>query len=106
MGLGRAGRQNYLDRGYMVIVTGSKFFTGPPFSGALLVPAGLSKALGAVTDVASGFLEYFSRSDWPRNWPALRSGFPIRANLRQWLRWEAALAEIPAYSGLPHQLRR
>ncbi len=106
MRLGRPRLQNYLDRGYIVIVTGSKFFTGPPFSGALLVPAGLSKALGAVTDVASGFLEYFSRSDWPRNWPALRSCFPIRANLGQWLRWEAALEEIRAYYGVPDQFRR
>jgi hypothetical protein len=88
-----------------VIVTGSKFFTGPAFSGALLVPAGLSKALGAVTEVASGFLEYFSRSDWPKNWPALRSCFPIRANLGQWLRWEAALEEIRAYYGVPDQFR-
>jgi hypothetical protein len=86
MRLGRPRLQNYLDRGYIVIVTGSKFFTGPPFSGALLVPAGLSKALGAVTEVASGLFEYFSRSDWPKNWPALRSCFPIRANLGQWLR--------------------
>ena len=105
MRLGRPRLQSYLDRGYIVIVTGSKFFTGPAFSGALLVPAGLSKALGAVTEVASGFLEYFSRSDWPKNWPALRSCFPIRANLGQWLRWEAALEEIRAYYGVPDQFR-
>jgi hypothetical protein len=105
MRLGRPRLQNYLDRGYIVIVTGSKFFTGPPFSGALLVPAGLSKALGAVTEVASGFLEYFSRSDWPQHWPALRSCFPIRANLGQWLRWEAALEEIRAYYAVPDQFR-
>ena len=105
MRLGRPRLQNYLDRGYIVIVTGSKFFTGPAFSGALLVPAGLSKALGAVTEVASGFLEYFSRSDWPKNWPALRSCFPIRANLGQWLRWEAALEEIRAYYSVPDQFR-
>jgi hypothetical protein len=105
MRLGRPRLQNYLDRGYIVIVTGSKFFTGPPFSGALLVPAGLSKALGAVTEVASGFFEYSSRSDWPKNWPALRSCFPIRANLGQWLRWEAALEEIRAYYRVPDQYR-
>jgi hypothetical protein len=105
MRLGRPRLQNYLDRGYIVIITGSKFFTGPAFSGALLVPAGLSKALGAVTEVASGFFEYFSRSDWPNNWPVLRSCFPIRANLGQWLRWEAALEEIRAYYEVPDQFR-
>jgi hypothetical protein len=105
MRLSRPRLRNYLDRGYIVIVTGSKFFTGPPFSGALLVPAGLSKALGAVTEVASGFREYSSRSDWPMNWPTLRTCFPIRANFGQWLRWEAALEEIRAYYSVPDQFR-
>ena len=105
MRLGRPRLQKYLDRGYMVIVTGSKFFTGPPFSGALLVPAGLSQALGAVTEVASGVREYSSRSDWPMNWTTLRSRFPIRANFGQWLRWEAALEEIRAYYSVPSEFR-
>jgi hypothetical protein len=106
MRLGRPRLQKYLDRGYMVIVTGSKFFTGPPFSGALLIPAGLSKVLGAVTDVASGLCEYSSRSDWPVNWTTLRSRFPIRMNFGQWLRWEAALEEIRAYYSVPNEFRR
>jgi hypothetical protein len=106
MRLGRPRLQKYLDRGYMVIVTGSKFFTGPAFSGALLIPAGLSSALGAVTAVASGFREYGSRSDWPMHWKTLRSHFPIRANLGQWLRWEAALEEIRAYYSVPDEFRR
>jgi hypothetical protein len=106
MRLGRARLQKYLDRGYIVIVTGSKFFTGPPFSGALLIPAGLSKALDAVTEVAAGFHEYSSRSDWPMSWTTLRSRFPIRANFGQWLRWEAALEEIRAYYSVPGDFRR
>jgi len=105
MRLGRPRLKQYLDRGYMVLVTGSKFFTGPPFSGALLVPAGLSKTLDAVTDIAPGLLEYSSRSDWPMNWPALRSHFPIRVNFGQWLRWEAALEEIRAYHAVPDDFR-
>src|ERR1035437_61696 len=106
MRLGSPRLQKYLDRGYMVIVTGSKFFTGPAFSGALLVPAGLAKALAAVTEVASGLREYSSRSDWPMNWTTLRSRFPIRANFGQWLRWEAALEEIRAYYSVPEEFRR
>ena len=69
--------------GVMVLVTGSKFFTGPPFSGALLVPASLSGAINAVTDIAPGLLEYTNRSDWPASWPVFRSHFPIRANFGQ-----------------------
>jgi hypothetical protein len=105
MRLGRPRLQQYLNRGYMVIVTGSKFFTGPAFSGALLIPAGLSPALGAVTEVASGLSDYSSRSDWPMNWTSLRSGFPVRQNFGQWLRWEAALEEIRTYYSVPDAFR-
>jgi hypothetical protein len=105
MRLGRPRLKQYLDRGYMVIVTGSKFFTGPAFSGALLVPLGVSKALDGVAEVAPGLREYTSRSDWPMQWRSLRSRFPIRANVGQWLRWEAALDEIRAYHEVPGEFR-
>jgi hypothetical protein len=105
MRLGRPRLRKYLDRGHMVLVTGSKFFTGPAFSGALLVPAGLSKALDAVTAAAQGLAEYSSRSDWPQRWRTLRSGFPIRQNFGLWLRWEAALEEIRAYHDVASEFR-
>jgi hypothetical protein len=105
MRLGRPRLQHYLDRRYMVIVTGSKFFTGPPFSGALLVPMDLSNALDAGTAIAPGLRDYSSRSDWPMHWRSLRSLFPVRANFGQWLRWEAALEEIRAYHEVPREFR-
>jgi hypothetical protein len=103
--LGRPRLRKYLDRGYLVIVTGSKFFTGPAFSGALLVPASLAGAVGASRGIAPGFRAYGSRSDWPAHWRALRSCFPVRANLGQWLRWEAALEEMRAYRAVPDRFR-
>jgi hypothetical protein len=105
MRLGRARLRKYLDREYMVIVTGSKFFTGPPFSGALLIPARCMKAFDAAIDVAPGLREYSSRSDWPMSWPGLRARFPIRTNFGQWLRWEAALEEMRAYYSTPDEFR-
>jgi hypothetical protein len=104
MRLGRPRLRKYLGRGYIVIITGSKFFTGPAFSGALLVPARLSQPLDAVGKVPSGLREYSSRSDWPSNW-SLRSRFPFRANFGLWLRWEAALEEIRAYYAVPDEFR-
>lgn len=106
MRLGRARLRKYLDRGYMILVTGSKFFTGPPFSGALLVPTALAGNLDGTAEIAEGLLEYNSRSDWPRNWPRLRSHFPVRMNFGQWLRWEAALEEIRAYYRVPDEFRK
>ena len=106
MRLGRPRLKQYLDRGYLVLVTGSKFFTGPPFSGALLVPAGRAGTIDAISEIAPGMLEYTSRSDWPMQWHGLRSRFPIRANFGQWLRWEAALEEIRAYCDVPDEFRQ
>jgi hypothetical protein len=106
MRLGRTRLRNYLDRGYLVLVTGSKFFTGPPFSGALLVPSALAQEIDTAGDIAPGLLEYTSRSDWPKDWLGLRSRFPVRANFGQWLRWEAALEEIRAYYSVPDDFRQ
>jgi hypothetical protein len=106
MRLGRPRLRKYLDRGYLVIVTGSKFFTGPAFSGALLVPASLAGRIDGIAEIAAGFRDYFSRSDWPRHWQNLRTRFPVRENFGQWLRWEAALEEIRAYHRVPDDFRR
>jgi hypothetical protein len=105
MRLSRARIRNHLGRGHMVLVTGSKFFGGPAFSGALLVPAGLSPSRGNGEDIAAALYDYASRSDWPQAW-ALRSRFSSRPNLGQWLRWEAALEEIKAYYRLPAAFRK
>jgi hypothetical protein len=105
MRLGRRRLSGLLDRGYMVLVTGSKFFGGPAFSGALLVPSFLSHALDRGEGIAPGILDYASRSDWPKGWTRLRPRFASRANFGQWLRWEAALEEIGAYYQVPSAFR-
>ena len=105
MRLGRTRLKRYLERGYLVIITGSKFFTGPPFSGAVLVPGALAHRLDGTSAIPPGLLEYSSRSDWPQNWPSLRSRFPVRTNFGQWLRWEAAIEEIGAYARVPDSFR-
>ncbi|WP_441237220.1 hypothetical protein [Bradyrhizobium sp. 930_D9_N1_4] len=103
--LGRRRLRAYLDRGYMVLMTGSKFFGGPAFSGALLVPKGLSRSLDRIEGIAPGFFDYAGRCDWPMAWTALRSRFERRPNFGQWLRWEAALAEMGRYYAVPGAFR-
>ncbi|MBR0793458.1 hypothetical protein JQ631_30645 [Bradyrhizobium manausense] len=103
--LGRRRLRSYLDRGYMVLTSGSKFFGGPAFSGALLVPKGLSRALDRIEGIAPDFFDYAGRCDWPMNWTALRSRFERRPNFGQWLRWEAALSEIGSYYAVPGAFR-
>ncbi|TWB59350.1 hypothetical protein [Bradyrhizobium sacchari] len=103
--LGRRRLRSYLDRGYMVLMTGSKFFGGPAFSGALLVPKGLSRSIDRIGGIAPGIFDYAGRCDWPMAWTALRSRFERRPNFGQWLRWEAALAEIASYYAVPGAFR-
>jgi hypothetical protein len=104
MRLGRRRMRNYLDRGYLVLITGSKYFGGPAFSGALLVPSRLSRSLDG-GKISRGLLDYAGRSDWPNRWASLRSRFESRPNFGQWLRWEAALEEIKAYYQVPDGFR-
>jgi hypothetical protein len=88
----------YLARGFMVAVTGSKFVTGPAFSGALLLPPALVQRLRALPLAA--LHAYSSRSHWPAGW-AGASGLREAHNLGLLLRWEAALAELRAFAAVP-----
>jgi hypothetical protein len=88
----------------MVLVTGSKFFTGPAFSGAVLVPHALAGQLAQIKAPAGGLSGYASRFDWPQEW-ALRNRFSHRFNFGQWLRWEAALEEMRLFYAVPRDFR-
>jgi hypothetical protein len=90
--------QSYLRRGFMVLVTGSKFFTGPPFSGALLLPEAVGARLRAERSLPEGLRDYWGRFDWPAG--AACAVLPPEANLGVALRWEAALAEMEAFSAV------
>src|SRR6185312_5608702 len=106
MRLSRARLAAHLAQGHMVLITGSKFFTGPPFSGGLLVPPSLGARLAKVDEVPAGLADYTGRGEWPVSWPGLRAGLAERANLGQLLRWSAALQEMRDYFAVPAEFRR
>ena len=87
-----------LEAGLAVMVTGSKFAGGPPFCGALLIPAAVAGRLRAAPPAAEALGQYTAALDWPA---ALRPATPHPANLGLGLRWTAALAEIEAYEAIP-----
>ena len=98
--------QHYLSKGYIVTITGSKYFTGPPYSGALILPESVSKSINSVKNTLPvGLTNYYNQSDWPTSWFCsndLTGGF----NYGSYMRWNAAIVESDCVvtgdqSGLP-----
>lgn len=89
----------YLDLGAVVLVTGSKFFTGPPFAGAALLPREVAARLrhGRLPE---GMAAYFNRDEFPAD-AACAVALPPGGNYGLALRWQAALAEIKALLRTP-----
>jgi hypothetical protein len=96
--------RDYVGRGWIVQITGSKFFTGPPFSGALLAPAAVAARL-ADSQLPSGLALYSGRPEWPRAQQGLDGLFPT-GNHGLVTRWQAALAEMQAFADVPAVRRR
>jgi hypothetical protein len=89
----------YLEHGFLVALTGSKFFTGPSFCGALLIPQSVAQWL-QVCRLAPDLAAYSTRADWPSGFAA-RSSLKDVANCGLLLRWEAALEELRAFRAVP-----
>ena len=88
----------YLEGGFMVAVTGSKFVAGPAFCAALLLPREVAArfsgvALGALRD-------YSTTLDWPQGWLAA-DALDRKVNVGAMLRWEAALTDLRRFRQLP-----
>jgi hypothetical protein len=103
--LGRRRIRWYLDRGFPVLITGSKFFTGAPFSGALLIPESLVERCAAIGEAPDGMAAYTGQYDWPARFANIRSGLPPQNNLGALLRWSAALTEMRDYYAVPDSFR-
>ncbi|MBI9039856.1 hypothetical protein [Lutibacter sp.] len=93
--------QNYLNKGYIVTITGSKYFTGPPYSGALILPKSVSKLIHSVKNtLPEGLTQYYNHSDWPKSWFCsnnLSDGF----NYGSYMRWNASIVEMDRYYKTP-----
>jgi hypothetical protein len=101
--LSRAAVRHYLALDAIVLITGSKFFTGPPFAGALLIPPGIAARLQSGL-LPAGLAAYFHRDEFPETCPAA-AGLQPGGNYGLALRWHAALAEIAAVMAIPSDQR-
>lgn len=89
--------RRYLALGCVVLMTGSKFAGGPPFSGFALVPRA---AMQRARALPGGFRRVANRAEWPSDWPGadclISSG-----NFGLLLRLQAAMIEIERFATFP-----
>lgn len=91
----------YLKNEFIVTITGSKYFTGPPYSGALLIPKNLNKQLMVISNnLPIGLSSYYNYSEWPNTWEIPKS-YPIGVNLGILIRWSAAIYEMKRFFSTP-----
>lgn len=99
--LTRSEISDALSKDCLVLITGSKFYGGPPFSGALLVP----RSLKPPARLSAGLGQYISRGCLPEDW-AIRDQLTSSPNVGLLARWLAALFEMRSYYEIPSELRR
>lgn len=101
--------RDYVSQGWMVLITGSKFFTGPPFAGALLAPSVVAQRL-AKRPLPEGLGLYCGSAEWPTELPGTaalhRPDLRPNGNFGLMMRWQAALAEMHAFAEMPRTHRR
>jgi hypothetical protein len=106
------GLQSLIQNGLPVLVTGSKFYGGPPFCGATLLPKtmvdelndALSGGVPSFRDAvaASDLKAYISGTLVAPELTALRETLPTDVpNLGLLLRWQMALYQIEQYHSIP-----
>ena len=93
----------YLALGWMVVLTGSNFLAGPPFSAAILFPETLRDRFSG--PLPPGLREYSGPAEWPPGLVAARDLQP-GGGLGLALRWAAALAELRAFNAVPADEQR
>jgi hypothetical protein len=101
----RRGLRDYVSRGFMVILTGSKFYGGPPFSGCLLLPARFLPSDPDRIRFPAGFSDYLTPAQLPAEWTAARRSLEQTANSGLLIRWMAAMEEMQAYYETPSWAR-
>jgi hypothetical protein len=84
--------RHWLAAGALVQITGSKFMAGPPFSGALLLPAAAVERLAAAGPLPAGLRQYCGLPEWDAVLAPAAADLPPVRNLGLLARWRAALA--------------
>lgn len=93
----------YLQAGAAVLLTGSKFYSGPPFSGALILSPEMRDRLKQRGTIPIGLNEFFTRYEFPSSWTFLNGQLNENINLGLLLRWQAAVYEMNRVFLIPNK---
>ncbi|MEL7188855.1 MAG: hypothetical protein AAGK17_04825 [Pseudomonadota bacterium] len=94
----------YLEIDASLLLTGSKFIGGPPFSAFAVLSPGMSKRMRSASDLPSGLAAFFSRAELSHKWPAAKALSPV-PNFGLLLRMEAGVFELERLLALdPHRI--
>ncbi|MEM7779042.1 MAG: hypothetical protein AAF697_01475 [Pseudomonadota bacterium] len=85
--------RRYLEIGATVLVTGSKFIGGPPFSAVAIFPKVIAERMANATSLPAGLAHFFTKAEMPGHWKA-RKTLDHQANFGMLLRLEAGLFEL------------
>ncbi len=87
----------FLQEEFMIIMSASKFFTGPPFAGALIVPPKVAARIATAEALPSGLKDYSAKYEFPLEWSLLTASLEPILNFGLLMRWRAALWEMKAF---------
>ena len=96
----RTALVDYLDRGAIVLLTGSKFVGGAPFNAFAMLPL---QSIESCAEPCSGLATLFNRAEWPARWPG-RDSLPDGENRGLQLRLDAAVFELERFQNLPMEM--
>ena len=99
MDFGKLG--GYLRQGWLLQVSGSKFLTGPPFSGALIVPPSMRDRLQGISAAMEAAPAVTHADFWPSWWSNRLPRTPGAASFGPLFRWLPALLEASLFRHLP-----
>jgi hypothetical protein len=101
----RTKLRQMIEDGWVILLTGSKFFQGPPFSGAVIFPAEILAGISH-RQIPSAFKDFWHPIMFPHNFPLIVPGSDARWIVGIAARWIASLANIETYYQLSAATRK
>jgi hypothetical protein len=98
--------RDYLALGAIVLVTGSKFIGGPPFSAFAIVPERIANRMRGGSAAPAGLGGFFARGEMPASWTSMDPVLPLVPNFGLLLRLECGVFELSRLLAYPDAVAR